>query len=87
MEVEEETEPHPSNQLWHQEGAQQLAKAEPRRSLELDAALATGHAAPPFWEKRDRRNTYFLLRTSPSTSSHRSTTYGEFLQLRALGPL
>ena len=85
--MEEETEPHPSNQLWHQEGAQQLAKAEPRRRTHGDAALATDLAKPPFVGKRIRAIVYFLLRTSPSTSSHRRPSYGELLQPRALGVL
>ena len=85
--MEEEGEPHPSNQWWHQEGAQPLAKAELRRRTNGDAALATDHAAPPFVEKRDRRNAYVLLRTSPSTSSHRSTNCGEIFSPRAPRPL
>ena len=54
MEVEEESTPRPPAQLWHQEGAQQLSKAKPRRRLELDAALATDHVEPPFLRKRSR---------------------------------
>ena len=86
-EVEEETEPHPPAQLWHQEGAQQLAKAEPPPEQGGDAALATDLAKPPFVGKRIRAIAYFLLRTSPSTSSHRRPSYGELFHLRALGVL
>ena len=85
--MEEEIAPHPPDQLWHQEGAQQLAKAEPRRSFGGDAALAPDLAAPPFWEKRNRRNAYFTFARSTSTSSHRSTSYGELLFNPALGVL
>ena len=75
--MEEKAAPHPPNQLWHQEGAQQLSKAEPRRRTNGDAALATDHAAPPFLGKQSRRNAYFPLRTVTPTSSHRSTLSGE----------
>ena len=64
LEVKEETIPNPPAQLWHQEGAQQLRKAEPRRSKEVDRALATVHLAPPLLEKRNRVNTCFLFARS-----------------------
>ena len=87
MEVKESSTPHPPDQLWHQEGAQQLAKAEPRRSLHGDAALATDHAPPPFLGKRSPVYAYFTFARSTSTSSHRRPPYGEFLQPRVRGPL
>ena len=70
VEVEEESTPRPPAQLWHQEGAQQLLKAKPRQSKEVDPALATVHIAPPLLEKRSRLITCFHLRTISSTSSH-----------------
>ena len=79
MEVKESSTPHSPDQLWHQEGAQQLSKAEPRRSKGGDAALAPDLVAPPFLEKQSRLIAYFPLRTVTPTSSHRSTPYGELL--------
>ena len=60
MEVEEESTPLPPSQLWHQEGAQQLLKAEPRRSKEVDPVLATVHLAAPLLGKRNPPITCFL---------------------------
>ena len=60
MEVKEEKIPHRPAQLWHQEGAQQLLKAEPRRSKEVDRALATSHLEPPLLEKRNPLIVFFL---------------------------
>ena len=86
-EVKEESAPRPPAQLWHQEGAQQLSKAEPRRSKEGDAALATDHAAPPFLRKRNHEYTCFPLRTFSSTSSHRRVPAVSFSFPRARGVL
>ena len=81
--MEEESTSHPPAQLWHQEGAQQLSKAEPRRSKEVDAALATDHVEPPFLRKRSRVYTYFPLRTFTSTSSHQRAPAVSFFFSRA----
>ena len=70
LEVEEESTPHPPVQLWHQEGAQQLSKAEPRRSKEVDTALATVHVTLPLLRKWNPVYTCFHLRTISSTPSH-----------------
>ena len=50
MEAKEKTIPHPPEQLWHQEGAQQLLKAEPRRSPKFDPALATDRPSCHCWK-------------------------------------
>ena len=83
LEVKEESAPRPPAQLWHQEGAQQLSKAEPHWSKGVDAALATDHVEPPFLRKRNRVYTCFHLRTVSSTSSHRRAPAVSFFLSRA----
>ena len=86
-EVKEESAPRPPAQLWHQEGAQQLSKAQPRRSKELDAALASDHVELPFLQKRSRLIVFFIFARFTSTSSHRKAPAVSFFLSRARGPL
>ena len=68
--MKEESTPHPPVQLRHQEGAQQLLKAESRRKLEVDPALATVHVAPPLLEKQSRLIVFFIFARFTTTPSH-----------------
>ena len=69
VEVKEESCPRPPAQLWHEEGAQQLWKAEPSPEPEVDHAIAVDHPEPPFLGKPNPENAYFLYARPTSTTT------------------